>query len=250
MPKMRVVLTSVLVVVGAVVLSPFVLDFVLTRWVISHQRNTRCAHVETLRTGEQWLQSVKFPYAAPRERVRQVIDNHNRVEVGSSEAFGPPDFEQDLIPKEPWRPCVGYDFVYYSRNRTVRRTTCSKIGGLARSRSPLPQMARRTGLAAPLLVYNTKADQCPHSRHAVRRLKNRLTGHVDTLRPRNCQGQSCRPYAHRSKKAYRVLSASEDCLRAPGNLNRTCSWFSHSGHADFFGVHHDKFIRWSSCWKA
>lgn len=94
------------------------LDLVATHAVIQHQRNAHCTHVETLRTGAQWLQSVKFPYAAPRERVEHVIDNYSRVEVGSSEgqvieAFGPPDFEQDLIPKEPWRPCVEYEFVYY-----------------------------------------------------------------------------------------------------------------------------------------
>lgn len=118
MPKTRLVLISILVLVGAVVLSAVVLNIVLTRRIVSHQRNARCAHVETLRIGEQWLQSVKFPYVAPRERVQQVIDNYSRVEVGSSErkvieAFGSPDFEQDFIPKEPWRPCVGYDFVYY-----------------------------------------------------------------------------------------------------------------------------------------
>lgn len=137
MPKMRVVLTSVLAIVGAVVLSAFVLDFVFTKWVISRQRNTHCAHVETLRTGEQWLQSVKFPYAAPRERVRQVIDNYSRVEVGSSErqvieAFGPPDLEQDLIPKEPWRSCVGYDFVYYFQKSNHEMDNILKDRGLSK----------------------------------------------------------------------------------------------------------------------
>jgi hypothetical protein len=29
------------------------------------------------------------------------------------EAFGPPDFEQAIIPEEPWRPCVGYELGYY-----------------------------------------------------------------------------------------------------------------------------------------
>ena len=28
-------------------------------------------------------------------------------------AFGPPDFEDELAPKEPNRPCVGYEFMYY-----------------------------------------------------------------------------------------------------------------------------------------
>jgi hypothetical protein len=40
------------------------------------------------------------------------------LRIGSSkmaivEAFGPPDFEQAIIPEEPWRPCVGYELGYY-----------------------------------------------------------------------------------------------------------------------------------------
>lgn len=64
------------------------------------------------------MQTVTFPYAAPKERFQRVKDNYGSVEVGSSKkevirAFGPPDFEHETIPKEPWRSCTGYDFVYY-----------------------------------------------------------------------------------------------------------------------------------------
>src|SRR3569623_17531 len=116
--RVRTVIIGAASVLAFGVLALESLNLIATHAVMEHQRNAHCTHVETLRTGEQWLQSVRFPYAAPRERVEQVIDNYSRVEVGSSEsqvieAFGPPDFEQDLIPKEPWRPCVGSEFVYY-----------------------------------------------------------------------------------------------------------------------------------------
>jgi outer membrane protein assembly factor BamE (lipoprotein component of BamABCDE complex) len=47
-----------------------------------------------------------------------VTDNYSHVEVGSSKeevlkAFGPPDFEEEGYPKEPYRPCAGYVFMYY-----------------------------------------------------------------------------------------------------------------------------------------
>jgi len=61
---------------------------------------------------------VTFPYTASDEKLRRVEENYDRVSVGSSkkaivEAFGPPDFEQEMIPKEPWRPCGGYELDYY-----------------------------------------------------------------------------------------------------------------------------------------
>jgi len=121
--RVRTLIIRIVAVLALGIFAVECLDRVATHAVISHQRNAHCAHVKTLRTGEQWLESVKFPYAAPRERVRQVVDNYSRVEAGSSEkqvieAFGPPDFDRDLIPKEPWRPCVGYDFVYYFQKST------------------------------------------------------------------------------------------------------------------------------------
>jgi hypothetical protein len=113
------------------------LNLTATHAVIEHQRNAHCTHVQTLRTGGQWLQSVKFPYIASRERVEQVIDNYDRVQVGSSErqvieAFGPPDFNQDLVPKEPWRPCVGYDFVYYFQKSSPETDNMLEDNGLSK----------------------------------------------------------------------------------------------------------------------
>lgn len=118
MPKLRIALVSVTVVVGIIVAAVVTLNVVLTDAIVSHQRNSTCPHVKALRTYQQWLQSVTFPYTAPSERVRQVVNNYGQVEIGSSEkkvveALGSPDFEQDIIPKEPWRPCVGYEYAYY-----------------------------------------------------------------------------------------------------------------------------------------
>jgi len=157
------------------------LDRVATHAVIPHQRNAPCPHMQTLRTGEQWLQSVKFPYAAPRGRIQQVIDNYSRVGVGSSErqvieAFGPPDYEQDFIPKEPWRPCVGYEFVYYFEKSDGETDNILKDRKLSKSRSRSLQMARHTELAALSLVYNIKARQYLRSPHAVRRMRNSSSG--------------------------------------------------------------------------
>lgn len=59
-----------------------------------------------------------FPYAASKEKLRRVKENYDHVGIGSSkneiiEAFGPPDFEEELSPKEPNRLCTGYEFRYY-----------------------------------------------------------------------------------------------------------------------------------------
>lgn len=77
-----------------------------------------CPHDKELSTYEQWLPTIRFPYIGPEAKLRRVKDNYNRVEVGSTKqevfnAFGPPDFEEELHPKEPNRPCLGYEFMYY-----------------------------------------------------------------------------------------------------------------------------------------
>lgn len=85
----------------------------------SHQRgSSACPHDNELRTYQQWRQTLTFPFTAPTEKFQRVKDKYNLVGVGSSkhdvvQAFGPPDFEEEIIPKEPWRSCIGYDFLYY-----------------------------------------------------------------------------------------------------------------------------------------
>jgi hypothetical protein len=61
---------------------------------------------------------MAFPYLAPEAKLRRVKDSYNQVEIGSSKeevikAFGPPDYEQEMYPKKPNRPCLGYAFTYY-----------------------------------------------------------------------------------------------------------------------------------------
>ncbi len=77
-----------------------------------------CPHDSELRTYQQWRQTVTFPYVAPEAKLRPVKANYNQVEVGSSKedvikAFGPPDFEQEMYPKQPNRRWCGYAFNYY-----------------------------------------------------------------------------------------------------------------------------------------
>ena len=76
-----------------------------------------CPHDEGLRTFSQWRQAVTFPYTAPQSKLRKVKDGYGLVDIGSSkkeiiQAFGPPDFEKEMYPKEPRRPCIGFAFVY------------------------------------------------------------------------------------------------------------------------------------------
>lgn len=86
---------------------------------------SRCPDDKDIRTYSQWRQSVTFPYTAPESKLRQVKDNWNQIDLGSSreqvlKAFGPPDFQQDLYPKQIHPPCVGYMFEYYfDSNGTV-----------------------------------------------------------------------------------------------------------------------------------
>jgi hypothetical protein len=77
-----------------------------------------CQHDRELRTSQQWLQTVTFPYIGPEAKLQRVKENYSRVEVGSSkqevlDAFGSPDFEEESAPKELNRPCLGYEFRYY-----------------------------------------------------------------------------------------------------------------------------------------
>lgn len=79
---------------------------------------SRCPHDKDIRTYSQWRQSVIFPYSAPKSKLRQVKDNWNQIDLGSSreqvlKAFGPPDFQWDFYPKQIHPPCVGYEFEYY-----------------------------------------------------------------------------------------------------------------------------------------
>jgi hypothetical protein len=96
---------------------------------IAHNRENRssesnanlpstCPHDKELRTSQQWLQTVTFPYIGPEDKLRRVKENYSRIEVGSSkqevlDAFGFPDFEEESVPKEPNRPCLGFEFRYY-----------------------------------------------------------------------------------------------------------------------------------------
>jgi hypothetical protein len=113
--RMRLVITSAIIAVAVATIA----DLILDNAIKSHQKeDSVCPHDKELRTPQEWMQTVTFPFAAPKERLRRVKDNYGHVEVGSSkkeviDAFGLPDFEQESIPKEPWRPCVGYQFVYY-----------------------------------------------------------------------------------------------------------------------------------------
>lgn len=77
-----------------------------------------CLHDVQLRTYAQWRQTVTFPYLGPEAKLQRVRDNYDKVQVGASKgevlnAFGSPDFEEELAPKEPNRPCLGNSFVYY-----------------------------------------------------------------------------------------------------------------------------------------
>jgi hypothetical protein len=80
--------------------------------------SSTCPHDKELKTYQQWRKTVTFPYMGPETKLRRVKDNYGHVEVGSSKeevlkAFGSPDFEEEIYPKEPNRPCRGYAFTYY-----------------------------------------------------------------------------------------------------------------------------------------
>jgi len=95
------------------------LDLIATHAIIEHQKDRSvCPHDIEFNTYDEWIKTVNFPYSAPDEKLRRVKENYARIGLGSSkreivEAFGPPDYEREMIPKEPWRSCIGYVFVYY-----------------------------------------------------------------------------------------------------------------------------------------
>jgi hypothetical protein len=76
---------------------------------ITEEIGTRAQPTIALMTGvcqtyEQWRQRVVFPYTASEEKLRRVKDNYDHVGIGSSknqiiEAFGLPDFEEELSPR-------------------------------------------------------------------------------------------------------------------------------------------------------
>jgi hypothetical protein len=83
-----------------------------------HSPVTGCPHDANLSTYKQWKESARFPYSASQFRREQIVKNYDRVGVGSTkeefvEALGEPDYEQEMYPKEPNRPCMGYAFTYY-----------------------------------------------------------------------------------------------------------------------------------------
>ncbi len=117
--RVRTVVISAALALAVSIIALESLNLIFTHAVIEHQKgDSACPHDREIRTYQQWLQTTRFPYNAPSERVRQIVDHYGQVKVGSSkkeviEALGLPDFEHEMIPKEPWRPCVGYDFHYY-----------------------------------------------------------------------------------------------------------------------------------------
>ena len=100
---------------GFIAVAP--LDLIATHAVLEHRKDkSACPHYKEFNTYEEWTKTVAFPYVAPDERQR-VKENYGRVGVGSSKkaivgAFEPPDYGQEMIPQEPWRPCIGYELYY------------------------------------------------------------------------------------------------------------------------------------------
>jgi hypothetical protein len=116
--RVRTVIISAAAVMALGFIAVVSFDILSTRAVIEHQRDkSACPHDKEFKTYEEWIKTVTFPYVAPDERLQRVKENYSRIGVGSSEraiveAFGPPDYEQEMIPKEPWRPCIGYELYY------------------------------------------------------------------------------------------------------------------------------------------
>src|ERR1700748_23270 len=116
--RVRTVIISAasVLVFGVIAVESF--DLIATRAVIEHQKDkSACPHDKEFKTYDEWIKTVTFPYTAPDEKLRRVTENYGRIGVGSSkkaivEAFGPPDYEQEMIPKEPWCPCIGYELYY------------------------------------------------------------------------------------------------------------------------------------------
>lgn len=113
---------TVIIIAASVLAFGFIagesLDLIATHAVIEHQKDkSACPHDKEFNSYEEWIGTVTFPYAAPDAKLRKVKENYGRIGVGSSkkeivEAFGPPDYEREMIPEEPWRPCIGYELYY------------------------------------------------------------------------------------------------------------------------------------------
>lgn len=116
--RVRTVIISAAFVLAFGVIALESLDLIATHAVIEHQKDkSACPHDKEFKTYEEWTKTVTFPYVASDEKLQRVKENYSRIGVGSSkkaitEAFGPPDYEQEMIPKEPWRPCIGYELYY------------------------------------------------------------------------------------------------------------------------------------------
>ena len=71
-----------------------------------------------MKTYKQWRESVQLPYTATNGRKERILRNFDRVSVGSTKndvvaSLGEPDYEEEMYPMEPKRPCRGYAFTYY-----------------------------------------------------------------------------------------------------------------------------------------
>jgi hypothetical protein len=82
-----------------------------------HSVSRKCPHDAGMNTYQQWTNSVSFPYAAPQLRRERIVKNFDRAGVGSTKdevvtAFGDPDYEHELYPKDSNRSCA-YEFLYY-----------------------------------------------------------------------------------------------------------------------------------------
>ncbi len=111
-------LIATLAILAALVVAIVALGITIAHRVERTTGWTRCAHDPNFRTYAQWRQQVEFPYAAPADKLQRVKKNYDSVTVGSSKneviaAFGLPDLEEELYPKEIDGSCIGYDFRYY-----------------------------------------------------------------------------------------------------------------------------------------
>ena len=84
-----------------------------------HSKNLamECPHDVGFRTEYQWLDAVQLPYVALEPRRARILENFDRIAVGSSKnqvvaALGEPDYEKEIRPKNSKRSC-DYAFLYY-----------------------------------------------------------------------------------------------------------------------------------------
>lgn len=105
----------IIVLIGAIALLGLVRENARKQTV---RVSNTCPHHREFRTYDQWQHQVTFPYVGPEAKLQEVKRNYSLVEAGSSEqevlkAFGAPDFEEEIYPKQLNRPCLGYEFSYY-----------------------------------------------------------------------------------------------------------------------------------------